>query len=110
MIFKQNTGQTIHRFENGYGASVIDHGYGSDEGLKEVGVLKFTGDKWGLTYETPITDDVLGWQSEKDVIDVLSRIESLTAGDIQREQIRRAEERIAVLQREIDAIREGLDA
>jgi hypothetical protein len=49
--------QKVYRFPNGYGASVIQSS--SSYGL-ELGVVKFTGDKWHLTYETPVTDDVLG--------------------------------------------------
>ena len=42
--------QTLHKFPNGYGASVIDGGtycYGADQGLKELAVIKFyEGDEW----------------------------------------------------------------
>lgn len=73
--------QTLHKFTNGYGASVIAGGtytYGGDEGLKELAVLKFyDGDSYELCYETEITDDVLGYLTGEDVADLLVRIEAL---------------------------------
>lgn len=73
--------QVVHKFENGYGASVIAGGtytYGGDEGLKELAVLKFyEGDEYDLCYDTEITDDVLGYLTDEDVADLLARIEAL---------------------------------
>ena len=72
--------QTIYKFDNGYGASVVFHSgsYGSDQGLKELAVIKFReDDKWHLCYETEITDDVLGYLTDEDVVDLLVQIESL---------------------------------
>jgi hypothetical protein len=83
--------QRIYRFENGYGASVVrfseHHGtsipvgsYGGDKGLWELAVLRFTGektDKFRLIYDTPITDDVLGYLSEEEVDANLAKIEVL---------------------------------
>ncbi len=72
--------QVVHRFENGYGASVIQHdfSYGGKEGLWELAVLDFSGDDEGaLTYATEITDDVLGHLTEEDVEDLLAQIEEL---------------------------------
>ena len=55
--------QFIYRFPNGYGASVIKSAisYGGDEGLWEVGVLKFQSNGPYLDYTTPITNDVIGF-------------------------------------------------
>ena len=63
-------------FENGYGVSVIRTrmSYGNKEGLFELAVLDSTGD---ITYETPITKDVLGWLSEEDVSRVMKEVQSL---------------------------------
>lgn len=64
-------------FSNGYGASIVRgaYTYGGDKGLWELAVL----DKEGrLCYDTPITDDVLGYLTEKDVADTLKQIESLS--------------------------------
>lgn len=62
-------------FQNGYGASVIRHSSsrGSDRGLYEIAVLH--NDR--LTYDTPVTDDVLGYLTEADVDRVLGEIEAL---------------------------------
>ncbi len=71
--------QVIHKFENGYGDSVVQHSfsYGSEDGLSELAVLKFDGDDWDLTYDTEITGDVIGYLTEEDVQDLLVRIEKL---------------------------------
>jgi hypothetical protein len=72
--------QKIYHFENGYGASVIRHkySYGGDEGLWELGVLiKHEEDHWALTYNTPITNDVIGYLTDEAVEEVLWRIHAL---------------------------------
>tara|TARA_R100001463_G_scaffold26997_6_gene62856 strand:- start:8526 stop:8840 length:315 start_codon:yes stop_codon:yes gene_type:complete len=63
-------------FSNGYGASVIkgDHTYGGQEGLYELAVLDSKGD---LSYDTPITGDVLGHLTKDDVTDYLQEIKNL---------------------------------
>ena len=71
--------QKVYRFPNGYGASVISSpfSYGGDEGQWEIGVVKWNGDRFGLTYETPITDDVIGRLSWDEVEDTLKQIQEL---------------------------------
>ena len=71
--------QVIHKFENGFGASVVQHefSYGSEDGLSELAVLKFDGDDWDIDYSTEITDDVIGYLTEEDVQDLLVQIEKL---------------------------------
>ena len=66
-------------FPNGYGISVVRHkfSYGSDRGLYEIAVLKGTKDDFQLCYTTRITNDVLGYQSEDDVTQVMRRIQRL---------------------------------
>jgi hypothetical protein len=63
-------------FDNGYGASIVctPHTYGGDKGLYEMAVLDSEG---MLTYDTPITDDVIGYLSPDDVTDVLAKIQQL---------------------------------
>jgi len=65
-----------YSFENGYGASVIqhDHSYGNENGKWEIAVLDNSG---GICYDTPITEDVLGHLSFGDVEDTLGRISKL---------------------------------
>ena len=63
-------------FDNGFGVSVVshNHSYGVCDGLYEVAVL----DKDGvLTYETPVTSDVIGYLSEEDVTDVMKQVQEL---------------------------------
>lgn len=71
--------QTIVFFENNYGASVVWHkfSYGNDEDLFEIAVIKGNMKNWELVYDTPITDDVLGHQTSKDVSRVLEEISNL---------------------------------
>ena len=63
-------------FDNGYGASVVKHefSYGGKDGLYELAVLDKNGE---LTYETPITNDVIGYLREIDVTDVMEKIQQL---------------------------------
>ncbi len=63
-------------FANGYGASVIRHlySYGGPAGLWEIAVLDSDGE---LTYETPVTDYVVGRLSDSDVACVLREIAAL---------------------------------
>ena len=63
-------------FENGYGASVVKtpYSYGGDKGLYELAVLGTDGH---LTYDTPITNDVIGYLRDIDVTDVMEKIQQL---------------------------------
>lgn len=63
-------------FPNGYGVSVIsnNYSYGGREGLFEIGVLDTAGD---LCYNTPVTDDVIGWLNEEDVSRVMKEVQEL---------------------------------
>lgn len=65
--------QVRFRFTNGYGASVISDGYGGDRGLFELAVL----DRDGLCYNTPITSDVIGWQTAEQIAGLLRQIAAL---------------------------------
>jgi hypothetical protein len=67
-------------FENGYGASVVGGRwglYGDGESTFELAVLKGNEDNWDLTYDTPVTDDVIGWQSKAQIESLLNEIKSL---------------------------------
>jgi hypothetical protein len=71
--------QRIYRFDNDLGASVVrfPYSYGGDSGLWELGVIKFNGDRWKLTYETPITSDVLGYLTDEEVASTLDQIAAI---------------------------------
>jgi hypothetical protein len=68
--------QATITFDNGYGASVVRHNfsYGHEQGLYELAVLDSRG---ALTYDTPVTEDVLGYLSEEDVTNTLKQIQEL---------------------------------
>ena len=78
-----NGTQEIHRFDNGYGASKVMHdfSYGGGRNLWEIAVIKFTGDgewDWHIRYDTPITDNVLGYLTYTEAQAVLQQIKELT--------------------------------
>lgn len=63
------------KFDNGYGASVITGGiaYCNEAQPYELAVLKHG----ELCYDTPITDDVIGYLTSDEVYELLDRIEQL---------------------------------
>jgi hypothetical protein len=63
-------------FDNGYGASIVKtpYTYGGDNGKYELAVLGTNGD---LTYDTPITDDVIGYLSPTEITDIMKQIQKL---------------------------------
>lgn len=67
--------RATHTFPNGYGVSVIKspYTYGGTSGLYELGVL------WNdeLTYDTPITSDVLGRLTPDDINKILVQVENV---------------------------------
>ena len=71
--------QHVIFFSNGYGASVIRgaHTYGGADGLWELAVLAGASNDWKITYETPITEDVLGHLTLDEVRSTLDAISNL---------------------------------
>jgi hypothetical protein len=72
--------QALLKFDNGYGASVIQGSmfYTSNSSEFEIAVIKFDDDgSWGLVYDTPITDDVIGHLSVGEAIETLEAIKAL---------------------------------
>jgi hypothetical protein len=63
--------QLIFMFSNGYGASVVEHEY--SKGL-EIAVLDSNNK---ITYDTPITNDVLGYLSDVEANEILENISKL---------------------------------
>jgi hypothetical protein len=62
------------KFKNGYGASVLRGGpFYTTNGTFEIAVV----DDNGLNYDTPITDDVVGYLSEPAANQILENIEAL---------------------------------
>ena len=70
----------VVNFDNGYGASIVCHDYSyggpikvGENNLYEIAVLH--NDE--LCYDTPITDDVLGWNTMAEVNEILNKIKEL---------------------------------
>jgi hypothetical protein len=63
--------QLIFMFSNGYGASVVEHDH--SKGL-EIAVLD---SNKTIIYNTPITDDVLGYLTDEEANTALERISKL---------------------------------
>ena len=70
-----NNDQVVYQFPNGYGASIVrhQHSYGGPSGLWEGAVLH--NDQ--LCYDTPVTDDVVGWMNTQEVSEFLASILAL---------------------------------
>jgi hypothetical protein len=68
--------QCIVQYSNGYGASIVQgpHTYGGPNGLYEIAVFGKDGQ---ITYDTSVTNDVLGYLSEQEVEKTLMDIKNL---------------------------------
>jgi len=79
-IYPGKGNHRVYRFPNGFGASVIDDGYGAEDGLFELALVKFKG-RGALNYKlaesSPDFEDVHGWLSEKDIQKLLNKIAKL---------------------------------
>jgi len=66
-------------FDNGFGVSVVSHtfSYGGKDGKYELAVLDSNGE---LTYETPITNDVMGYLESEEVTNIMKDIQNLDNG------------------------------
>lgn len=74
--------QKIYRFPNNYGASVIKNymSYGFEQDKWELAVVKFYGEDnedIDIAYDTPITNDVIGWLEWGEVEGLLEEIYNL---------------------------------
>jgi hypothetical protein len=85
--------QRIYRFSNGYGASIVRFkiptslgvmgfygSYTNNENEWELAVIKFKGkesNNFELCYDTPITNDVIGYLTEDEVEEILKKIKNL---------------------------------
>lgn len=80
---QNNSGyQMIVKFDNGFGASIINNIYSHTRNDQEfeLAVIEKTGEEqneWELCYTTYITDDVIGYLPEKEVIEILYKIKDL---------------------------------
>ena len=80
---QNNSGyQMIVKFDNGFGASIINNIYSHTRNDQEfeLAVIEKTGEEqndWELCYTTYITDDVIGYLPEKEVTEILYKIKDL---------------------------------
>lgn len=67
--------QKFVEFSNGYTASVVsnDISYGGDRGLFEIAILV----KGEIVYDTPVTNDVIGFLDFEGVVQTLEKIKQL---------------------------------
>lgn len=68
------------RFDNDYGASVVKHygSYGYENDLFEIAVIWYGENDFGrISYNTDITDDVIGYLTNEEVLNYLERIKNL---------------------------------
>lgn len=77
-IYPSGTHWVFH-FKNHFGASVIKHygSYGFDDDLFELAVIKKVIKHWELCYDTPITNDVIGYLTNEEVLEYLKKIKEL---------------------------------
>ena len=63
------------KLDNGYEVSVVqsEYSYGGDKGLYELAIFK----DGEICYDTPITDDVIGYLRPEDVTEVMEKIQKL---------------------------------
>ena len=71
-------------FDNRYGVSVVRFkigerysSYTNNEDEWELAVLFGNEKEWELTYNTPITNDVIGWLSSEDVTEIMKKVQGL---------------------------------
>jgi len=70
-----------HLFDNHYGVSVIKspYSYGGKQGKYELAILVMKpSDKYSeLCYDTPITNDVIGYLTETEVTELMKQVSEL---------------------------------
>lgn len=73
--------QVILKFENNFGASIIQgpRTYGGNSGLFELAVV-YNDD---LCYTTSLTSDVIGYQTQEEIIDLLFKIKNFDQNDLE---------------------------
>lgn len=62
-------------FENGYGIDIVKHNgsYGREDDMWKIAVMK----DGECCYDTPITDDVIGWLTSEEVMHYATRVKML---------------------------------
>lgn len=78
--------QLVYKFDNGFGASLVNHSFAY--GGRELAVLLFGDTKditsWIMAYFTPITNDVEGYLTIEETNKLLNRIQKLNPKHIKK--------------------------
>ena len=76
---EKNGVQYLKFFDNGYGVSVIKHNFsrGGTAGFWELAILEGNEENWKIIYDTPIADDVIGYLTENEVIELADKVSKL---------------------------------
>ena len=77
--------QAVYFFPNGYGVSIINiispnevhYSYSNKSHPYEVAILEGNIESFQITYDTPITDDVIGYLTLEEVYNLMKQIENL---------------------------------
>jgi hypothetical protein len=73
--------QAFHIFDNHYGVSVVrgPYTYGGRKGLYELAVVYMAPEdkESQLVYDTPVTNDIMGYLTPDNITDVMAQVEAL---------------------------------
>lgn len=85
-------------YPNGFGVSVIQSPgtYGSDEGKYELAVLKGNEESSEITYETDITNDVIGWLSLEEAREIADQVKNLHPDHVNLTRDQRAKKKLLI--------------
>ncbi len=70
--------QAVMKFNNGYGISVLSGPTFRSDGKNTYEIAVLYNNE--LTYNTPVSDSALGWQTKEQVTEIMSRIQDLKYG------------------------------
>lgn len=71
--------QYIYAFPNGYGVSLIksEFSYGGQADLWEIAVIEINSVdtlEWNLCYDTPVSDDVIGYLTDDEAREIMKQV------------------------------------
>jgi len=77
-------------YSNGYGISIISNefSYGGLNGLYEIAILIGEEEDYEICYETPITNDVMGYLNPEQVIQTIEDVKKLPPTTIKNRDIK----------------------
>lgn len=77
-------------YSNGYGISIISNefSYGGLNGLYEIAILIGEEEDYEICYETPITNDVMGYLNPEQVIQTIEDVKKLPPTTVKNRDIK----------------------